>query len=155
MEIKKKNAHETLLDARKEGLARAEKQSLRPLGKCWGVDVFAWANPSIPELAATIEYFPFPIVWLGNASAIQKMAEERPLLIQTLQWLAQYDSALFPLNRELTKTIPLVSATQNLEEAFELLKGNRQLKTILVFTTHGSGWEKELDNFEELVKRNK
>jgi hypothetical protein len=155
MEIKKKQAHDQLLDARKDALLRAEKQSLRPLGKCWGLDVFAWANPSIPELAATIEYFPFPIVWVGNAHTIQKMADERPHLIQSLQWLAQYDSGHFPLDRELTKTIPLVSATQNLKETFQLVKDNRTLKTILVFTTAGKGWEDQLVEFEDLIKLHK
>ena len=53
----------SILQARKEGLLKASDTTMNSHGKLWGMDVFSWINPNPVVLSATMESFPFPILF--------------------------------------------------------------------------------------------
>lgn len=65
-------------DKIKSAIAKAQKigskgpsdTSLKSHGKLFGMDAFSWHNPDVLVLEKTIESFPFPTIWLGNATEI-------------------------------------------------------------------------------------
>ncbi|HLP55729.1 MAG TPA: hypothetical protein VK151_11895 [Fluviicola sp.] len=145
---------QSLLDARQEALKAAEKQSLRPLGKLWGMDVFTWYNPSVYELSATISTFPFPVFWLGNAGLVKELAQVDPKTMRSLAWCGQYDDAQINLPADVLGPMPLVTATENIEDALVLLKNVKQNRHILLFTVAGNEWKTKLADFENFVQSN-
>lgn len=143
-----------LLDARQEALKVAEMQSLRPLGKLWGMDVFTWYNPSVDELSATIRTFPFPVFWLGNATLVKELAQVDPAVMRSLTWCGQYDHAQMDLPVDVIAPMPLVTATECMEDALEFVRHLKQNKHILLFTVSGNEWKTKLTNFEAFVRLN-
>lgn len=143
---------EQLLAARREGLEKAAAPLLRPLGKLWDMDVFAWHHPEIQELAKTIDTLPFPVLWLANQSTVKAMATEFPNVLKKIAWCGQFDSAKFPLPQAIAKSMPLVSATESLEDALLLLEGARQPKHALIFTVASGDWTYQLAKFEDFVR---
>lgn len=146
--------HAQLLQARTEALKAAEQQSLRPLGKLWGMDVFTWYNPTVNELSATITTFPFPVFWLGNSHLVNKLSQTEPEVLRSLAWCGQYDNAQISASGKVLAPMPLFSATETLEDALELLKGVKQSKHVLLFTVSGNEWKTKLADFEEFVRVN-
>lgn len=145
---------ESLLEARGEALKAAERQSLRPLGKLWGMDVFTWYDPKVGELSATIATFPFPVFWLGNARLVKELAQVDPAVMRTLTWCGQYDDAQLQLPADVLAPMPLVTATETLEDALEIVRHIRQNRHILLFTVSGNEWKTKLADFEAFVKLN-
>lgn len=145
---------QSLLDARKEALKAAERQSLRPLGKLWGMDVFTWYNPTVYELSATIATFPFPIYWLGNAALINELAQVDPAVMRSLAWCAQYDDPVINLPADVLGPMPLVTATESIEDALEFVRHLKQNRHILLFTVAGNEWKTRLNDFEAFVQLN-
>ena len=62
---KKLTSQQQLLLARQEALRAEKENSLRALGKMWGMDVFTWIDPYPGSISSTIHAFPFPVIWLG------------------------------------------------------------------------------------------
>lgn len=151
MEIKKVDQHAQLLQARRESLEAAERMSLRPLGKLWGMDVFTWCNPEIVELAATISTFPFPVFWLSTESSIREMAGADPETLRSIAWCAQFDNPQLSIPSEIISQIPLVTGTASLEDALEFLKRTKQPRHILLFTVQGTEWKAKMEEFEHFV----
>jgi len=147
-------ADNRLLAAREEGLKNAEQHSLRPLGKLWGMDVFAWYNPSVYELSATISTFPFPVFWLGNEIAVKELAQVDPESMRSLAWCGQYDSAQFTMPGDVAAGMRLVTATETLEDALQIVKAVKQSRHILLFTVAGNEWKTKLADFEAFVRLN-
>ena len=143
-----------LLDARREALSAAERQSLRPLGKLWGMDVFTWYNPTVYELSSTITTFPFPVFWLGNAGLVKELAQVDPAAMRILHWCGQYDCAHIDLPGDVIGPMPLVTATDSLEDALGFVRHLKQNKHILLFTVSGNEWKTKLSDFEEFVRLN-
>ncbi len=141
-----------LLKARSEGLEIAEKQSLRPLGKLWGMDVFSWYNPTIHELSATLATFPFPIFWMGNATTIEQMAKSDPTSLKALAWCAQYDNSQISLNSSVLSPMELFTATESIEETLTILKYIKQSKYMVLFTVAGNEWKQKMELVEQFVK---
>lgn len=152
MEIKRETKQGQLLQARSEALKNAELNSLRPLGKLWGMDVFSWYNPSVYELSATVQTFPFPVFLLGTEKLVKELATVDPETFRGLSWVGQFDCAQLQLPADVMAPIPLVSATENLEDALMLLKGVKQARHILLFTVSGNEWKTKMEQFEEFVK---
>jgi hypothetical protein len=48
--------------------------------------------------------------------------------------------------------IPLVTATETLEDAMTVLKSVKQSRHILLFTVSGNEWKMKMELFEEFVK---
>jgi hypothetical protein len=156
METKKTvDQQSQLLNARQEALEFAAKQSIRPLGKLWGMDVFVWYNPTVYELSATISAFPFPVFWLGKSETIEEMAQVDPETLRTVQWCGQYDSAEITIPSDVLASIPLVTATENVTDALKFLKGFKASKHIVLFTFHGNEWKTNYQEFEQFVQINK
>lgn len=151
MEIKKVDQQAQLLQARRESLEAAERMSLRPLGKLWGMDVFTWHKPEIVELAATISTFPFPVFWLSNELIIREMALVDPEALRSVQWCAQFDNPQLSIPSESISEIPLVTGTESLEDALEFLKKTKQPRHILLFTVQGNDWKTDMELFENFV----
>ena len=152
MNTKQQVTDNRLLAAREEGLQRAEGHSLRPLGKLWGMDVFTWYNPSVGELSATITTFPFPIFWLGNEQLVQELAQVDPVAMRSLAWCAQYDHAQLLLPADVLAPMPLVTATETLEDALMMIPFVKKPKHILLFTVAGNEWKTKLAAFEAYVR---
>lgn len=145
---------QSLLDARQEALKAAERQSLRPLGKLWGMDVFTWYNPTVYELSATISTFPFPVFWLGNAALVKELAQVDPKSMRSLAWCGQYDNAQIDLPADVLGPMPLHTATESIEDALVILKSVKQNRHILLFTVAGNEWKTKLADFENFVQLN-
>ena len=145
---------QSLLDARQEALKAAERQSLRPLGKLWGMDVFTWYNPSVNELSATISTFPFPVFWLGNAALVKELAHVDPKSMRLLAWCGQYDNAQIDLPADVLGPMPLFTATESVEDALTVLRSVKQNRHILLFTVSGNEWKTKLADFENFVQLN-
>lgn len=155
MDTNQKNVQSrSLLDARREALNAAERQSLRPLGKLWGMDVFTWYNPAVHELSAMLATFPFPVFWLGNAHLIQELAQVDPAVMRSLHWCGQYDSTYIDLPADVIGPMPLVTATESLEDALGFVRHLKRNRHILLFTVSGNEWKTKLSDFEEFVKLN-
>ncbi len=143
-----------LLAARQEGLKQAESHSLRPLGKLWGMDVFAWYNPSVNELSATLTTFPFPVFWLGNEELIKELSQVDPESMRSLAWCGQYDCAQISIPGDVMGPMRLLTATETLEETITILRSVKQAKHILLFTVAGNEWKTKLADFEAFVRLN-
>lgn len=155
MEIKKKVDREAqLLEARREALDNAANHVLRPLGKLWGMDVFGWYNPSIGELAATLTAFPFPVYWLANEKTIQEMAHVDPQTLKSVNWVGQYDQAQMTIPSDVATDIPLITATETIEDSLIFMGQMKASKHILLFTYKGNEWKTNYETFVEFVKQN-
>lgn len=143
-----------LLAARQEGLKQAESHSLRPLGKLWGMDVFAWYNPPVNDLSATLTTFPFPVFWLGNEELVKELAQVDPESMRALAWCGQYDCAQLNIPADVAGPMRLLTATENLEETLTILRSVKQSKHILLFTVAGNEWKTKLADFEAFVRLN-
>lgn len=154
MSTQQKVQGQPLLDARGEALKAAERQSLRPLGKLWGMDVFTWYNPGVHELSATITTFPFPVFWLGNAHLVKELAQVDPRVMRSLAWCGQFDNAHIDLPADVIGPMPLVTATEHLEDAMEIVRHVKQNRHILLFTVSGNEWKTKLTDFEAFVRLN-
>ena len=141
-----------LLAAREEGLKNAEGHALRPLGKLWAMDVFAWYDPLVYELSATIATFPFPVFWLGNELLVKELAQADPRSMSSLAWCGQYDCAQLALPGNVMAPMPLVTATETLEDTLQLVKALKQPRHILLFTVAGNEWKTKLSDFEAFVR---
>jgi hypothetical protein len=144
----------SLLEARAEALRAAERKSLRPLGKLWGMDVFTWYDPHVTELSATISTFPFPVFWLGNARLVRELGQVDPASMRALTWCGQFDDAYLQLPADVLAPMPLVTATETLDDALEILRHVKQPRHILLFTVSGNEWKTKLSDFEAFVKLN-
>lgn len=152
MELKRKTAENPLLEARAEALKSAESQSLRPLGKCWGMDVFTWVNPSVYELAATISSFPFPVFFVTPSDVLVAFSLFDSDALKSIQWIGQYDSLIAHLDEEISAEILNYSISESLVETIELLRQNQSDRHVVLFVASGNEWKTKLDIFEEFVQ---
>lgn len=153
METKKSTGVDQLLHARESAL-KQEQFSLRPLGKLWGMDVFAWYNASIDNIASTLAAFPFPVIWFTEKNTIDQMIHYDAEIVANLQWLGQYDQASMKIPADVARYISLVTTTENLEESLTLLQYNKQQKFALLFTANNENWKEVKESFENFVKIN-
>lgn len=152
MELNKVDLQSQLLQARKESLENAEKLSLRPLGKLWGMDVFTWYNPPVEELASTMTTFPFPVYWLASELNLCEMAQVDPQTMRSVEWIAQFDNPQILIPSDIASDISLITATETLEDTLTILKHTKQARRILLFTVQGNEWKTKMNDFENFVK---
>ncbi len=153
MEEKRVLQQNPLLEARQEALQRAESTALRPLGKWQGMDVFTWYKPSVYELSAVISAFPFPVCWFGTQDSIQELATVDPSCFKSITWVAQYDCSQMSVPADAAAPVPLITATENLEDTLMFLGELKQPKRVLLFTCHGNEWKTNLKLFEEFIQK--
>ena len=152
MEVKRQVGVNPLLQAREEALRNAEIRSLRPLGKLWGMDVFTWYDPNVYELSATLQTFPFPVFWLGTEKQVSELASVDPEVMRGLSWIAQFDNPQLRVPGDVMAPVPLITATETLEDALIVLNGVKQSRHILLFTVSGNEWKTKMELFEAFVK---
>jgi hypothetical protein len=153
MNVKHNSLQSQLLQARSEGLQRASGHALRPLGKLWGMDVFTWYAPSVYELSATIQAFPFPVFWMATDRQLKEMAALDSETFRLVTWIAQYNSAELGLPADVLPSSLFATATDGLEDTFELLKNKRSAQHILLFTAVGNEWKTHMQLFEQFVQQ--
>src|SRR6218665_1567048 len=105
-----------LLEAREEALKNAEVSAIRPFGKWKGMDVFTWYKPSVYDLSPVITSFPFPVCWLGTKEVLEEYAVVDPTGFKSLAWVGQYDNPQITIASDLAGPIPLITATEGLED---------------------------------------
>lgn len=152
MELKRKITQNPLLEARAEALKNAESQSLRPLGKLWGMDVFTWVNPSVNELAATIHSFPFPVYLFAPARLIIEFAMVDDETLKLVSWIGQYDKNISEIDASISSEIVQFSATNSVSETIDLMRLYRMDRHIVLFVATGNDWMSKINEFEEFVK---
>lgn len=154
MKMLKVDSQDQLLQARKQGLEHAERMSLRPLGKLWGMDVFTWMDPLVDELVSTLPTFPFPVSFFAPSELIKDLVHHDESVLASINWIAQYDNAQMLIPSTIAKQIPLISATQSIEDAFMLLSKNVAERRIVLFTVQGQSKLEHLSKIEHFVKSN-
>jgi hypothetical protein len=146
------SVEEQLLNARRSALEASENGSLRPLGKLWGMDVFAWVNPNPGMIANTIHSFPFEVIWMGNESDMYATLGQDNTLCENLNSVIVYDNSGFSFPAEWTAKIANYMCAQDLSDAMELLKVVKASKKVLLFTVSGPEQVENRTQFEEYVK---
>lgn len=152
MELKRKITENPLLEARAEALKNAESQSLRPLGKLWGMDVFTWVNPSIYELSATLSAFPFPVFLLAPFHVLNEIALVDCETLKLVQWIGQYDNPPSQLDPTISGDFLQFSVTDSVASTIDLLRINQCERHIVLFIAAGNEWKSKLIEFDEFVK---
>jgi hypothetical protein len=152
MELKRKITENSLLEARAEALKNAESQSLRPLGKLWGMDVFTWVNPSVYELSATLSAFPFPVFLLAPFNVLNEIALVDSETLKMVQWIAQYDNSANKIDPSISADLMQYSATDSVASTIDLLRQNQLDRHIVLFIAAGNEWKTKLNEFDEFVK---
>lgn len=142
-----------LLEAREEALKNAQVSAIRPFGKWKGMDVFTWYKPSVVELSAVLSSFPFPVCWLGTKATIEEYAALDPMHFKALTWVAQYDHPQIGIPSDLAGPVPLITATEGLEDTLLFLEQLSVPKRILLFTYEGNEWKTNLNLFQETITR--
>ena len=152
MELKRKITENSLLEARAEALKNAESQSLRPLGKLWGMDVFTWVNPSVYELSATLSAFPFPVFLLAPFNVLNEIALVDSETLKMVQWIAQYDNSANKIDPSISADLMQYSATDSIASTIDLLRQNQLDRHIVLFIAAGNECKTKLNEFDEFVK---
>lgn len=141
-----------LLEARESALKNAEMSAIRPLGKWKGMDVFTWYKPTVYDLSAVLHSFPFPVCWLGTKNKIEEYANVDPSSFKALTWVAQYDSPHIGVPSDIAGPVPLITATENLEDTLMFLGKLTVPKRILLFTYEGNEYKTSLSNFQSFIQ---
>jgi len=144
-----------LLEAREEALKNAEVSAIRPWGKWKGMDVFTWYKPSVYDLSAVITSFPFPVCWLGTKETIEEYASVDPTGFRSLTWVGQYDNPQITIPSDLGGPVPLITATEGLEDTLMFLNELSVPKRILLFTYQGNEWKTNITNFKSFLSETK
>ena len=144
-----------LLEAREEALKNAEVSAIRPFGKWRGMDVFTWYKPSAVDLSAVLTSFPFPVCWLGTRETIEEFSTVDPATFKSLTWIGQYDNPQITIASDVAGPIPLITATEGLEDTLLFLTKLSVPKRILLFTYEGNEWKTNISNFKAFLAENK
>jgi hypothetical protein len=91
---------------------------------------------------------------LGNAALVNELAQVDPAVMRSLAWCAQYDDPVITLPADVIGSMPLVTATESIEDALEFVRHLKQNRHILLFTVAGNEWKTKLNDFESFVKLN-
>ncbi len=133
----------SIIKARREGLLKATDSSMQSHGKLWGLDVFSWINPKPAVLAATMESFPFPVIWMSS------IAEKEPVLITNPDLLPKIHYAIEINTNESQDNCFLNNGSQvnSVSEAFNVIQQIKIKPSILLFTYANSDWEYQKNRF--------
>lgn len=144
-------SNQQLLDARNKHLAQADKSSLRPHGKLWGMDVFSWYNPLIYEIENVLHSFPAPVIWIANSEDIQKLMTENPSCFSNVKMVCCHDHAQFALVFEKIDLIESYFATSELNDVLKMLRTFKKENGIILLTSRGANWENDKIIFETFL----
>ena len=125
-------------------VGKKSKTSLQPKGKLFGMDVFLWVFPGEKELASTINSFPFPVLWIGNATEITSVVTENPDIRERIQ-------KVIVLGEENTEMLKAVQAEQ-MEDVLAQIKEWSFKPGILLFTSTDSDTEHNVHVFNQYLE---
>lgn len=143
---------EQLLQSREQRPDNMDVNSMRPLGKLWGMDVFSWSNPSPGVIANTILSFPFPVIWIGNSIDIQKTLHTEMEVCQNLSAMIVRDNSIFSFNNEVLSKVINCAGVENVADSLVFLKQFKSPKNIVLFTSSGENSKLERVAFEKYIK---
>ncbi|MEY4604971.1 MAG: hypothetical protein RIT43_2263 [Bacteroidota bacterium] len=154
-ERKVDSGSDRLIQSRNEAL-ESHGSPIRPLGKLWGMDVFAWLRPESGSLINTIGSFPFKVIWIGGIEELNTALEEDATVLGNLEALVVYDSNVFQLNSLWIGALNTVVGTSDLPDALCFVEQLKSNKRMLLFTASGENALSSLREFEAFVelKRN-
>lgn len=138
----------SILQARKDGLLKATDTSMNSHGKLWGMDVFSWINPNPKVLSATMESFPFPILWIGSYQEYQETLEYNNNLNSKI-----HHAIIIADDAHLIKSAyhKNSSSVSTMNEAFEQINKLKIKPSILLFTYSKSDWEYQRNRFNDYL----
>ena len=134
---------DSIIKARKEGLLKATDSSMQSHGKLWGLDVFSWINPKPAVLAATMESFPFPLIWLSSLAEKEPVLLTNPHLMANIHYAIEINTNESEDDRFLNKG----SKVNSVSEAFNVIQQIKIKPSILLFTYANSDWEYQKNRF--------
>lgn len=149
---KKLTSQQQLLLARQEALRAEKENSLRALGKMWGMDVFTWIDPYPGSISSTIHAFPFPVIWLGRKEDVLSTFIEDESILDQISAIVLYDAHAFTIQDHWLDRIENVVGTETIQDGIEMIKSFKAPQTILLFSTSGEGKTDFRSDFETYVK---
>ena len=139
----------SILQARKEGILKASDTTMNSHGKLWGMDVFSWINPNPVVLSATMESFPFPILWIASQDEFKETLTQADSLSDKIHYALLLNDDVQLENKLIsTKT----SSVSNMNEAFESINELKIKPSILLFTYSRSDWEYQRRRFIDYLE---
>jgi hypothetical protein len=149
---KKITSQQQLLLARQEALRVERENSLRALGKMWGMDVFTWVDPYPGSISSTIHAFPFSVIWLAKKEDVMSTFLEDDSIVDQISAVVLYDTNAFSFEGHWLDKVSNVAGTGSVQEGIELIKSLKAPQTILLFSTSGSYKNEHRTDFETYVK---
>jgi hypothetical protein len=134
---------DSIIKARKEGLLKASDSSMQSHGKLWGLDVFSWINPKPSVLSATMESFPFPLIWLSSLAEKEPVLLSNPDLLNKIHYAIEINSNASQDNHRLNNH----SKVNSVSDAFNVIQQIKIKPSILLFTYANSDWEYQKNRF--------
>lgn len=140
-----------LLDARRQDREQLLEGSLRPHGKLWAMDVFSWCNPKPEQVATTIESFPFPIVWIGNANMFEWCKEDHSEMWSNVNAIISIDKSNIALSADNFTEVSTIMGAANIDDALIMLKAAKKQNAVLLFTASCEEWERNYTAFKSFI----
>ncbi len=138
---------DTLIQARKKGLLKASDTTMHSHGKLWGMDVFSWIHPNPAVLTATMNSFPFPVIWVSSSLEKESIKELTPNGLQNVY----YSIELAPNQNEIISEENNHILVNSVSKAFEVIQSIKIKPSILLFTYANSDWEFQRNSFKEYL----
>jgi len=139
----------SLFQARKEGLLKANDSSMKSHGKLWGMDVFSWVNPNLSVLTAAMNSFPFPIFWISSLPERDGVLSLSVELTTKIQFSILLDSDKSIATDLQNSTNSMV--VSSFHEAFIHMNGIKMIPSILLFTYSKSDWNYQMKCFNDCL----
>ncbi|MCE2711930.1 MAG: hypothetical protein LW688_05250 [Cryomorphaceae bacterium] len=152
--MEERNVHtgsEKLIQSRKEAL-ESIGSPIRPLGKLWGMDVFAWLRPETGALINTLGSFPFKVTWIGGIEELTSVFAEDQTVVRNLEALVVHNSNVFELNSLWIGEVNTAVGTSDLSDALHFLEQLKSNKRMVLFTASGENSLSLLRQFESFVE---
>lgn len=153
--MKKTSKHitsqEQLLQARDKNLAQIEKGALKAHGKLLGMDIFSWQNPMIYEVENILNSFPAPVLWFANAKDIAELLNENTSCLLNVKMICCYDKADSFFSLEIMNQIETFFGANQIDDALKMLQTFKKENGILLFTSKGNNWKKDMETFESFL----
>ena len=138
---------DSIIQARKEGLLKATDSTMQSHGKLWGMDVFSWINPKPKVLSATMDSFPFPIIWVSSLAEKESVLTEKPHLQDKIHCSIEIISNQSTEGLEVKNVKQVTTVT----EAFEEIQRIKIKPSILLFSYVNSDWEYQKNRFKDYL----
>ena len=138
-----------LTKRRKEDLSRMALTTMRPHGKLWSMDIFAWYDSDPELLTNTILAFPFPVIWIARAEEVKYALQFDPHVVTNIDAILLHSETRNEINGKMENTN--VVGFQQIPDAFDFVHSHQGAKRILLFTSSGPHQETDCSIFESYM----